>query len=308
MTQKRINLCKKVLCSSAYCFWNIYHTKFVFYEFHKEVAQILQNLKNEKRSIINAPPRIGKTVKHLSPWQFLHPSPSSTAPYDQSLVSRKNREILDLLIWLSKHFDLPELMPRQNAKGKTEWVNKANGTRVQQPVTGAGCSTLLVLDDPNKPSDRTSSVILDKRNQIFKSTIRNRINAPEVPILVIQQRVAADDLSGFLIPRKSGYSAAIKPDGTALCPERLPVEEVEKYKNDPFTYNAQYMQVPLDDIGKMFKRDTPLGYVQTEQGADAHSHRNRRLRQGQHRKRLQRRECNRYCDRVLCTGVSELPG
>ena len=114
-------------------------------------------------------------------------------------------------------------MPRQNAKGKTEWVNKANGTILAKgtnnPVTGAGCSTLLVLDDPNKPSDRTSSVILDKRNQIFKSTIRNRINAPEVPILVIQQRVAADDLSGFLLKdTKEKWVlhkfAAIKQDGT----------------------------------------------------------------------------------------------
>lgn len=272
MTQRDIELrlCKKdFMFFVAYCFWNIYHTQFVFYEFHKEVANILLNVKNEKRSIINAPPRIGKTelVKHFIAWQFLlNPSASIIyCSYDQSLVSRKNREILDLLIWLSKHFDLPELMPRQNAKGKTEWVNKANGTILAKgtnnPVTGAGCSTLLVLDDPNKPSDRTSSVILDKRNQIFKSTIRNRINNPDVPIVVIQQRVAADDLSGYLLKdTKEKWVlhkfAAIKEDGTALCPERLPVEEVEKYRNDPFTYNAQYLQVPLDAIGKMFTRES----------------------------------------------------
>ena len=68
-----LNLCKKdFMFFVAYCFWNIYHTKFVFYEFHKEVANILLNLKNEKRSIINAPPRIGKTelVKHFIAWQL----------------------------------------------------------------------------------------------------------------------------------------------------------------------------------------------------------------------------------------------
>lgn len=252
----------------AYCFKHIFHTKFTFHAFHKEVAEILLNLHNEKRSIINAPPRIGKTelVKHYIAWLFLN-DPASTViycSYDQSLVSRKNREILDLLIWLSKHFDIPELMPKSNAKGKTEWVNHANGSILAKgtnnPVTGAGCSTVLIVDDPNKPSDRTSNVILEKRNQIFKSTIRNRINSPDVPILIIQQRVAANDLSGFLLSddREKWVHhkfSAIKEDGTALCPERLPLEEVEKYKNDPFTYNAQYLQVPLDDIGKMFTRE-----------------------------------------------------
>lgn len=265
-----LDLCKKnFMFFVAYCFQHVYHTKFVFYEFHKQVAQILLNLKREKRSIINAPPRIGKTelVKHFIAWLFLRDPSASIiyCSYDQSLVSRKNREILDLLIWLSKHFDIPELMPRSNAKGKTEWVNKANGTILAKgtnnPVTGAGCSTLLVLDDPNKPQDRMSAVVLDKRNNIFKSTIRNRINSADVPILVIQQRVAAMDLTGYLLKDTNEKwvlhkFSAIKDNGDALCPERLPLSEVDKYKNDPFTYNAQYLQVPLDDVGKLFKKDT----------------------------------------------------
>lgn len=272
MTQLQIelDLCRKnFMFFVAYCFMNIYHTKFTFYKFHREVADILLRLPEEKRVIINAPPRIGKTelVKHYIAWLFLR-DPSSTViycSYDQSLVSRKNREIMDLLIWLSKHFDIPELMPLPQAKGKTEWVNHANGSILAKgtnnPVTGAGCSTVLVLDDPNKPADRTSATILAKRNAIFKSTIRNRINMPEVPILVIQQRVAAEDLTGYLLTDTAEkwiqYKfSAIDEKGESICPERLPVEEIDKYKNDPFTYNAQYLQVPLDDIGKLFTKDT----------------------------------------------------
>ena len=48
---------------------------------------------------------------------------------------------------------------------------------------------------------------------------------------------------------------AINENGESICPERLPVSEIDKYKSDPFTYNAQYLQVPLDDVGKMFKKD-----------------------------------------------------
>ena len=98
-----LNLCKKnFMFFVAYCAMNLYHTKFVFYDFHREVTEILLNLNNEKRSIINAPPRIGKTelVKYFIAWQFLlNPSASIIyCSYDQSLVSRKNREILDLAI------------------------------------------------------------------------------------------------------------------------------------------------------------------------------------------------------------------
>ena len=271
MTQVEIelNLCRKnFMFFVAYCFKNIYHTPFTFYKFHRDVAEILLRLPEEKRVIINAPPRIGKTelVKHYIAWRFLC-DPSSTiiyCSYDQGLVSRKNREIMDLLVWLSKHFDIPELMPLSQAKGKTEWVNHANGSILARgtnnAVTGAGCSTLLVLDDPNKPADRTSATILAKRNAIFKTTIRNRINMHDVPILVIQQRVAAEDLTGYLLSDTGEkwiqYKfPAITDSGESICPERLPVFEIDKYKNDPFTYNAQYLQVPLDDIGKLFTRD-----------------------------------------------------
>ena len=127
-------------------------------------------------------------------------------------------------------------------------------------VTGSGCKTLLVLDDPNKPADRISPTILARRWQVFKSTIRNRIDLPTVPILVIQQRVASQDLTGCLLQDKEEkwiqYKfSAIKENGESICPERLPVSEIEKYKSDPFTYNAQYLQVPLDDVGKLFTKN-----------------------------------------------------
>jgi predicted phage terminase large subunit-like protein len=127
-------------------------------------------------------------------------------------------------------------------------------------ITGSGCSTMLILDDPNKPSDRTSPTVLSKRNSVFMSTIRNRINNPDVPIIVIQQRIASNDLTGFLLAGGSNEKwvhanfPAINSDGTPLCPERLPLEEINTYKNDPFTLNAQFLQTPLDDIGNLFER------------------------------------------------------
>lgn len=270
MTQKDVELemCKSsFLFFVGFVFWHLYKVHFIFYAFHKELAEILLRLPDEKRVIINAPPRIGKTelVKMYIAWRFLNDPSSSViyCSYDEALVARKNREIKDMLVWLSKYFDLPDLRPLSQANGKKEWVNRANGTILARGtnsnVTGSGCSTLLVCDDPNKPQDRISATILNRRNQIFKSTIRNRINTPDVPILIIQQRVASYDLTGYLLADEEKWIhykfSALLDNGESICPERLPVDEIMKYKSDPFTYNAQYLQVPLDDVGKMFKKD-----------------------------------------------------
>lgn len=250
----------------GYCFNYMYKHPFIFYKFHNDLINLL--LGNEKRLILNAPPRIGKTeiVKHFIAWKFLN-NPSSTVmyvSYDAKLVARKNAEIQDILIWLAKHFGIDALLMRPDNDGKTEWTNNARGMLIARGsgnnITGSGCSTLLVIDDPNKPSDRTSPTVLNKRNSIFMSTIRNRINSPDVPIIVIQQRIAANDLTGFLLNGGSNEKwthanfPAILPDGSALCPERLPIEEIETYKSDPFTLNAQFLQVPLDDIGNLFEK------------------------------------------------------
>lgn len=271
MTEKDIEL---ELCRDDFSFFtgfvfrHLYKTDFIWYSFHKKLSKILLDLPKDKRVIINAPPRIGKTdlTKCYIAWRFLK-EPSSTViycSYDEALVARKNREIKEILVWLSKYFDLPELKPLTQANGKKEWTNRSGGSILARGtnsnVTGSGCKTLLVLDDPNKPQDRISATILSRRWQVFKSTIRNRIDLPSVPILVIQQRVARNDLTGCLLNDTEEHwvhhkFSAIQEDGESICPERLPVSEINKYKSDPFTYNAQYLQVPLDDIGKMFKRD-----------------------------------------------------
>lgn len=271
MTQKDIELqmCKEnFMFFVGFVFVHLYKKNFIWYAFHRQLASILLDLPNTRRVIVNAPPRIGKTdlTKCYIAWRFLL-DPSSTViycSYDEALVARKNREIKEILVWLSKYFDLPELKPLTQANGKKEWTNRAGGMILARGtnsnVTGSGCNTLLVCDDPNKPQDRISATILARRWQVFKSTIRNRIDLPEVPILVIQQRVASQDLTGCLLADTEEkwihYKfSAIREDGESICPERLPVSEIEKYKSDPFTYNAQYLQVPLDDVGKMFKKD-----------------------------------------------------
>lgn len=252
----------------GYCYFNTYKRSFNFYKFHNDLIDILLNVQKGDRIILNAPPRIGKTeiVKHYIAWKILN-NPSGTViyvSYDQLLVNRKNAEIMDLLKWLAQRFNIPDLKMKPNSDGKSEWTNRANGAIIARgsnnALTGGGCNMLMVIDDPNKPTDRESATILESRNKVFTSTVRNRIDTWEVPIIIIQQRVSKHDLSGFLLnggtrDEWKQYSfAAINEDGTALCPERLPLEEIETYQSDPFTYNAQYLQIPLDNIGNLFEK------------------------------------------------------
>lgn len=272
MTQleQELKLCRDdfrfFLC---YCFYNIYKQNFILYDFHNRLIDVLLQSNEDKRIIVNAPPRIGKTeiIKHYIAWQFIKNPASSIiyVSYDERLVARKNREIQDILKFMARRFSLDELRFLPNSDGKTEWVNKAQGTIIARGsntgLTGSGASTLMVIDDPNKPDDRSMPSRLEHRNRVFTSTVRNRINTPDVPIIIVQQRISINDLSGFLLNGGTNEKwvhynfPAINPDGTALCPERLPLDEIETYKKQPFEYNAQYLQIPLDDVGKLFNRN-----------------------------------------------------
>lgn len=252
-----------------FMFFQIYKTEFIIYNFHESLIQELLNIKDGDRVIINAPPRTGKTeiVKHFIAWKFLKQHSGSViyVSYDQGLVNRKNSEIMDILKVIAERYNISELKMRKNSDGKKEWKNNAQGFIIARgsgnALTGGGCNMLMVIDDPNKPTDRMSKKVLDNRNQVFVSTIRNRIDLPTVPIIIIQQRVASKDLTGFLLNggtndtwRHLSYDA-VREDGTSICEERLPLSEIDAYKKDAFTYWAQYRQKPLEEIGKMFRRE-----------------------------------------------------
>lgn len=264
-----LNLCKTdfLFCMAFLC-KNVFRMEYIFTDFHKKLADVFLSLGDYSRDIINCPPRLGKTLmaQCFIAWKMLN-NPAATflyLSYDVALAETKALGIRDMVAFLAKYFELEDLAVARGRATKGMWFTNAGGYVFAKGtgtgVTGFGCNTCMVVDDPNKATDRTSSKMLSKRNTNFIQQIRNRIDSPEVPIVIIQQRVASTDLTGYLLALpasqwKHHCFPAINADGTALCPERLPVEEVETYKSDPFTYNAQYMQIPLDEIGHLFTRN-----------------------------------------------------
>lgn len=126
----------------------------------------------------------------------------------------------------------------------------------------------IIIDDPNKPDDADSELLRNRVNERFDSTISNRVNSRNTPIIIIQQRTHEDDLSGYLM-RKQGVVgvdpdgiwhvlklSSIKEDGTALCPQKHTIEELNKLRShNDIVFERQHMQNPKPKSGLLFPED-----------------------------------------------------
>ena len=115
-----------------------------------------------------------------------------------------------------------------------------------------GSGLIMIIRDEARKGK--SAYRIAKENGISKNTVKKYLNNKELPGRTHKR-------SSLLDPFKSQINQMMA-DGLFNCTvilESLKNEgysdEIEKYKNDPFTYNAQYLQVPLDDVGKLFKKD-----------------------------------------------------
>lgn len=57
----------------------------------------------------------------------------------------------------------------------------------------------LVIDDPIKPEDAESDLMRDSINKRFDTTLKNRVNSRNTPIVLMMQRVHPFDLAGHLM-------------------------------------------------------------------------------------------------------------
>lgn len=273
--QVELDLCKQsFFFFVAFIFEHVEHKTWKWYDFHKRVANIMLNIPSGGRYILNCPFRLGKTklTQLFMAWKMLL-DPTSTfvyLSYDKGLAEDKCSDSKLYVEFCSKYFGIDDLGMKRGKNSASRWVVNAGGYVYAKgtgtPVTGYGADTMLIIDDPNKPADRQSPVTLKKRNVNYVQTISNRVNrdnpAWQPPILVIQQRICEEDMSGFLLKGGSGEEwthiciAGHDDNDVAVCPEMLPMDVMLKYKDaDPFTYYAQIMQRPVEDVGNFFARN-----------------------------------------------------
>jgi len=151
--------------------------------------------------------------------------------------------------------DFNEFVDAIEASTKKDWLgNKAM-------FAGA-----ILMDDSNKVDDADSELLRNRVNERYDSTISNRVNRRNTPILNMQQRTHENDLSGNLIKKQKTIQEggiwkvlsmpSIKEDGTALCPEKHTIEELRALEqHNDIVFQRQHMQNPKPRAGLLFPID-----------------------------------------------------
>ena len=122
----------------------------------------------------------------------------------------------------------------------------------------------ILIDDPMKPEDGESEIVRERINTRFESTIRNRVNSRNTPIIIIMQRLHENDLCGYLMDKEPGEwrvlsLPAIQVDKVtgeekALWPMKHTLEELHKMREvNPVIFDTQYMQDPKPKEGLMYQ-------------------------------------------------------
>ncbi|MES2382456.1 MAG: hypothetical protein V4538_15520 [Bacteroidota bacterium] len=285
---------------SRYFFKKRFSRKFVLNKHHVIICDVLDRvIKGElKKVIFNIAPRYSKTeiaVKNfianglgVNPSaRFIHLS------YSDDLALDNSDEVRELVKSPEYQEMFPKVKVKPNSDSKKKWYTTESGgvyaTSAAGQVTGFGAGKVddedsedldnwlvgsdgqlfggaLIIDDPIKPDDADSELIRERVNEKYTSTLKNRVNSRNTPIIIIMQRLHDNDLSGYLMANEPGEWTVISlpcienyglENECALwefkhtLTELKAMEKVAEKANSP-SFLRQYMQNPQPLKGFMF--------------------------------------------------------
>ena len=260
--------------------------KFVVGKHHRMICDKLNDVLTGKtrRLIINIAPRYSKSELvsrnfiamglAINPAaKFIHLS------YSGDLALGNSVAVKDIV----KSEDYQRLFGVEIAVGtdtKSQWNTTKGGglyaTSSLGQVTGFGAGAIenegeawqfggaIVIDDPIKPADALSDNNREAVNLHFETTIRNRVNSRNTPIIIIMQRLHEHDLCGYFMELEpdewevlSVPCISYNEDGEeeALWPFKHTIEELHKIESaNQFVFDTQYMQNPKPLEGLMYSK------------------------------------------------------
>lgn len=266
---------------ARYIFKTVYNKRFEPNVHHHEIAAALKKVETGEypNLVINIAPRHSKTEIVVKMWmaqtfarnhqaQFIHTSYSDDLALDNSSAVR---EIIQ-----SKPFqDLwPTEIDNSTAAKKLWRIKNGGGVRSAASggaITGFGAGVMgyqhgdlfagaCVIDDPLKPDAAYSKTERDKVNNRLANTIKSRRNSPHTPIVIVMQRLHADDPTGFVLSGALGIDfhhlkiKTLADDGTALWPLIITAPELIRMREaDRYTFASQYQQEPTPAEGGLIK-------------------------------------------------------
>jgi predicted phage terminase large subunit-like protein len=293
---------------TRYLYKKNHNKKFIIGDHHNVICNALEKVLTGEitRLIINVAPRYSKTelavknfiahgLAHNPAAKFIHLSYSDTLALDNS------EEIKDMVQSEAYQELFSNVQVKRDSKAKKKWYTTQGGgiyaTAAAGQVTGfgagevdpeeeeddeqtwidqlinttlskAGFGGAIVIDDPIKPEDADSEVMREKVNQRFDSTIRNRVNSRNTPIIIIMQRLHPNDLCGHVLEKEPGVWTVISlpairevTEGetkkqVALWPHKHTLEELlHLRKINDIVFERQYQQNPKPKEGLLFAED-----------------------------------------------------
>jgi predicted phage terminase large subunit-like protein len=246
--------------------------------------------------LINIPPRCSKSSLcsvAFPAWTWAQPETTLTSgpavsflsgSYAKALAVRdsvKCRRLIESPWYQRLWGDRFRLNTDQNTKSR--FGNDKGGERlitsVESGVTGEG-GHIIMIDDPNDASDVASETALQTTIDWWDGTMSTRLNDAKTGcFIVIQQRLAEDDLTGHILSTDDGdwthlclpmryeperaYVTGIgwqdprTEPGELMLPERFGEDEVRKLERrlGPYRSAGQLQQRPEPAGGGVIKRE-----------------------------------------------------
>lgn len=120
-----------------------------------------------------------------------------------------------------------------------------------------------LVDDPNKGTSAKSQAELQNTIDYYLNSIKTRANnQAKSPIILIMQRIALEDLTGYVLENEKDNWDSIKipalneETGEALWSERISAEELLRIKEaTPHVYYGMYQQEPIVLGGSVIKSE-----------------------------------------------------
>jgi predicted phage terminase large subunit-like protein len=157
----------------------------------------------------------------------------------------------------------------ENEEEEDQFFNGFNSLEQKIKFSGA-----IIIDDPIKPEDADHKNQREKVNNRYESTLKNRVNSVNTPIIVIMQRLHEDDLCGHLMKTEPGEWTVIslpciqedeKGEQRALWEFKHDLSHLLKeQKRNPTVFGRQYMQNPMPAEGILFPKQELNWYKSTD--------------------------------------------
>ena len=243
------------------------------------------------RVIINLPPRYLKSIltSVVFPAFWLGHEPTKrivALSYGNELTSMFTGHFRSIVTSNTYQRLFPEMRLKRISDEEITTTKRGfrKATSVGGALTGIGGS-LFIIDDPQKPVDAQSPVQRTNMHTWFANTLLSRLdNKVKDAIILVQQRVHMDDLSGYLIGQRGDWYVLSIPAiaeadenipvgwehyyrrraGEALHAEREPLKILENYRQQmgADTFSAQYQQCPVPPGGAMIQGEWLRRYTE----------------------------------------------